>query len=209
MERQLKAAVFLDRDGTINVDRGYLHRIEDFEYLEGAVEGLKSLQSMGYLLVVITNQSGIARGYYTEQDFLKLNKWMMEDLRHQGITISGAYYCPHYPQGKIRKYSIECNCRKPQIGLYLKAQREFGIDFSASIAIGDKYRDLHICEETEVKGILLSEELKPELPNIYSCANWNAAIKLIYSWQKADRDSGAAKNVKENNKTNGNRLNSV
>lgn len=152
----MNKAVFLDRDGTINVDKAYISKIDDFEYIQGAIEGLKLLQDAGYLLFVVTNQSGIARGYYSEKTFLELNSWMVDDLRDKGIYISKVYYCPHHPNGKIKKYRVICSCRKPKLGMYLQAIDEFDIDVSKSFAIGDKIRDSAICENTECKGFLIS-----------------------------------------------------
>lgn len=152
-------AVFLDRDGTINVDKGYIYRIEDFEYLEGAVEGLELLQEAGYLLIIVTNQSGMARGYYTEEKYTKLNRWMISDLANRGVHIAGTYYCPHLPQGIVPEYSIQCSCRKPMTDLFEKAARELDIRWKGSCAIGDKERDLCICEKYPVRGILLSDSV--------------------------------------------------
>ncbi len=157
----MNRAVFLDRDGTINVEKHYLHRIEDFELLPGAVEGLRLLQSKGYKLVIITNQSGIGRGYYTEEDFLKLNSWMVDELKKSGVNISGTYYCPHLPDAKIEQYRKICNCRKPAIGLYEQAIRELNIDIDHSYAIGDKLRDCSICEKTGCKGFLIGKNENP------------------------------------------------
>ena len=152
----MNKAVFLDRDGTINVDKAYLSKIEDFEYITGVIEGLSMLQDAGYLLIVITNQSGIARGYYSEEDFLELNNWMISDLRKKEIKISKVYYCPHHPNGKIEKYKMDCNCRKPKLGMYEEAIEDFDIDLSQSYAIGDKIRDSVICENTSCRGYLIS-----------------------------------------------------
>ncbi len=138
-------AAFLDRDGTINVEKGYLYKSEYFEYLEGVKDALRLLESAGYLLIVVTNQSGIARGYYSENDYRKLEKWMMEDLEKDGIHITASYYCPHYSKAKIVKYRKSCSCRKPELGLYKKAILEHDIDLDRSVAIGDKIRDLAIC----------------------------------------------------------------
>lgn len=155
----MKKAVFLDRDGTINVEKEYVYRIEDFEYTEGAIEALLLLRSFDYQLVIITNQSGIARGYYTEEDFRILNNWMLSDLKKRGIEISGVYYCPHHPEGKIRDYAVRCACRKPETELFKQAQEELQIEMKDSYAIGDKIRDLSICKESDVKGILLDEAM--------------------------------------------------
>lgn len=159
----MNKAVFLDRDGTINVDKAYLSRIEDFEYLPGAVEGLQLLQNAGYKLIIVTNQSGIARGYYTEDDFRKLNDWMLHNLKSKGIEISKVYYCPHHLSGKIEKYRVNCDCRKPNLGMYRQAIKDFDIDVPASYSIGDKLRDSHICASTDCKGFLISNLEKPEI----------------------------------------------
>ena len=162
----MNKAVFLDRDGTINIDKDYLYKIEDFEYLPGAVEGLRLLQEQGYLLIVITNQSGIARGFYSEEDYLRLDKWMKEDLAQKGVKITASYYCPHLLDVKVSKYSIECECRKPKLGLFYQAAKDWDIDIDNSIAIGDKPRDIAISEVSKCKGILFS-------------GNWDALINLF------------------------------
>lgn len=153
----MSKTVFLDRDGTINVEKHYLHRIEDFEFLPRVIEGLKILQDAGYLLIIVTNQSGIGRGYYTEKDFLKLNSWIEVELEKYGIRIAKVYYCPHLPDAKIERYRITCECRKPALGLYKQAIKEFNIDLSQSFAIGDKIRDCSICETTSCKGFLIGK----------------------------------------------------
>ena len=161
----MNKAVFLDRDGTINVEKHYLYRIEEFEFLPGVIEGLKLLQNSGYLLVIISNQSGIARGYYTEKDLLLLNKWMIDLLNNQGIDISAFYYCPHHPKAKIVKYRKECTCRKPALGLYEKAIKDLDIDVKSSWAIGDKIRDCSICEVMGCRGILIENNESNEVIN--------------------------------------------
>lgn len=150
-------AIFLDRDGTINVEKHYLYLIEEFEFLPGVVEGLKMLQDAGYLLIVITNQSGIGRGYYTEEDFHKLNNWMLDTLDQIGIHISKVYYCPHLSDANIEKYRLECDCRKPRLGSFYQAVKDFNIDLSLSYSIGDKLRDCAICWCSKCKGFLLGE----------------------------------------------------
>ena len=100
----MNKAVFLDRDGTINIDKNYLYRKEDFEFMPGAIDGLKKLQEAGYLLIVITNQSGIARGYYTEADYEKLTEYMKSELQKKGVFLTEVLYCPHHPEGVISEY---------------------------------------------------------------------------------------------------------
>lgn len=159
----MNKAIFLDRDGTINVDKAYLSKIEGFAYLPGVIEGLRLLQEAGFILIIITNQSGIARGYYTEADFQKINEWMLRDLAEKGIEISKVYYCPHHQMAALEKYRIECDCRKPKLGMYKKAIEEFDIDLSQSFAIGDKIRDSAICEKTACRGFLISSLEKSEV----------------------------------------------
>ena len=159
----MRKAVFLDRDGTINVEKHYLHNIEDFEFLPGVIEGLKILQQAGYILVIVTNQSGIGRGYYTEEEFKKLNDWMIDSLKAAGVQIDKVYYCPHLPNAQIKEYCRDCECRKPKLGMYKQAIEELDIIVNASYAIGDKMRDCTICKETECKGFLICENEKPEI----------------------------------------------
>ncbi len=162
----MQPAVFLDRDGTINIEKNYLYRIEDFRYIEGVITALKKLYEAGFLLVIITNQSGIARGYYTEEDYLKLNEWLISDLKKKGIVIARSYYCPHYPQARVKKYRVVCDCRKPGAELFKRAISELNIDVGKSYAVGDKMRDLAICAEQPVQGILLQEGNKDDEPKI-------------------------------------------
>lgn len=159
----MNKAIFLDRDGTINVEKNYLHRIEDFEFLPGVVDALKQLQQAGYMLIIVTNQSGIARGYYTEDDFQKLNDWMVTQLKMQGVIISHVYFCPHLPDAEIMEYRKECNCRKPKLGMYQQAIADYDIQLIKSYAIGDKIRDCAICEQTVCKGFLVGENEKHEI----------------------------------------------
>lgn len=150
-------AVFLDRDGTINVEKHYLHKFEDFEFLPGAIEALRMLQDAGYILIIVTNQSGIGRGYYTEVDFLKLNEWMLNELEKKNVHISKVYYCPHLPNAFVKEYRKNCACRKPALGMFESAIKEFNIDLDHSYAIGDKLRDCTICEKSNCKGFLIEK----------------------------------------------------
>lgn len=159
----MNKAVFLDRDGTINVEKHYLHKIEDFEFMPGVIEGLKMLQDAGYLLVIVTNQSGIGRGYYSERDFLNLNRWMLETLHSKGVNINKVYYCPHLPDATVEKYRVDCECRKPKLGMYFQAMRDLDIDFGESYAIGDKIRDCAICASSNCKGFLIADKEKADV----------------------------------------------
>jgi len=130
-------AVFLDRDGVINIDKGYVSKIEDFHFKEGIFELLKMLQNMGYTLFVVTNQSGIARGYYSIEDFMQLTKYMLDELEKRGIKIKEVAYCPHHPD-----ITGACNCRKPNPGMILDLAKKYGVNLKESILIGDKQSDI-------------------------------------------------------------------
>ncbi len=151
----MRKAIILDRDGTINVEKDYLHRIEDFEFEKGAVEGLKLLAELGYIFVVVTNQSGIARGYYTEENLVKLNDYINECLEKEGVKIEKFYYCPHHPEKGIGKYRVECNCRKPNTGMLEEAIREFNIDLEGSFMVGDNISDIEAGIRAKVTPILV------------------------------------------------------
>jgi len=131
-------ALFLDRDGTINVEKNYVFKIEDFEFRDGIFELVHAFFNCGYLIFVISNQAGIARGYYTEEDFLKLTGWMEEQFRLRGIKITATYHCPHHPD-----FTGVCGCRKPNPGLILRASLEYDLDLASSVLIGDKLSDIH------------------------------------------------------------------
>jgi len=133
----MKKALFLDRDGVVNVEKDYLYKIEDFEFINGIFELCRYYENMGYLIFVVTNQSGIARKYYTQKDFITLSNWMSKEFLKHGIEISKVYHCPHHPD-----ISGECSCRKPKSGMLLEAKNEFEIDMKNSIIIGDKERDI-------------------------------------------------------------------
>ena len=190
----MNKAIFLDRDGTINIDKSYVYKREDFLYIEGVIDGLKRLQDMGFLLVIISNQSGIARGYYSEKDFESLTAWMIEDLRQKGINISGVYYCPHLPEGKLKKYAIHCDCRKPKTGLFFRAKEELDIDLDHSFAMGDQLRDLSITENTGVRGIWITDANDEilESSKIRKCSNFSAAVDMV-----ADCNDGQERNLHE------------
>jgi len=135
-------AAFLDRDGVINIDHGYVFRPEDFTPVPGAIEACRQLKDAGFALVIITNQSGIARGMYTEADLLLLNDFIRKRFQEAYAPLSGIYSCPHLPDAPLARYRCLCDCRKPAPGLFFKAAKELDIDLSQSIAFGDKPRDL-------------------------------------------------------------------
>lgn len=127
----------MDRDGVINKEKNYLYRIEDFEFINGVFDVCQYFQDNGFLIIIVTNQAGIARGKYTEHDFNVLTAWMMDEFAKKGIEIAKVYHCPHHPD-----FTGDCLCRKPHPGMILQAQQDFNIDLSSSILVGDKLSDV-------------------------------------------------------------------
>ena len=149
-----RKAVFFDRDGVLNVDKDYLPDIEKLEWVEGAKEAVAYLTKAGYTIFVVTNQSGIARGYYAVDAMHRLHEHMAKELAEAGGKVTKFYYCPHLPNGKVEEYAIECDCRKPKPGLLIQAMNEYPIDKEASFLIGDKQRDLDSAEAAGIRGYL-------------------------------------------------------
>ena len=156
----MNKAIFLDRDGTINVDKGYLYKPEDFEFIDGVPEAIKKMHELGYLVIVITNQSGVARGYYTENDIEILHQYIDAKLNGYGTWIDAYYYCPHHPKAIISSYRKECSCRKPNNGLFKRAMQEWNINPRASWAIGDKERDIEPARNLNIKTVLISKDMQ-------------------------------------------------
>jgi D-glycero-D-manno-heptose 1,7-bisphosphate phosphatase len=130
-------ALFLDRDGVVNVEKHYVHKRRDFEFMEGIIPLCARFQTAGFWIVIVTNQSGIAQGLYPESAYLRLNEWMLEEFACHGVAISGTYHCPHHPE-----FSGNCDCRKPKPGMILRARDELDLDLTKSVLLGDKERDL-------------------------------------------------------------------
>jgi D-glycero-D-manno-heptose 1,7-bisphosphate phosphatase len=135
-------AAFLDRDGIINIDSGYVHRIDDFHFMAGIFELCAALHEAGYGLIVVTNQAGIARGIYTVEQMNTLHAWMREQFGLRGVPLAQVYYCPHHPEGVVPEYARACECRKPKPGMLLKARDEMKVDLSASLLLGNQETDI-------------------------------------------------------------------
>ena len=141
--RGMTSAVFLDRDGVINVDHGYVSTWERFEFLPGVPDALRALQDAGYLLIVVSNQSGIGRGYYCEADVESLNQAVAQHLGSTvGVTLSGFYHCPHHPTEAEGEFRRQCDCRKPAPGMIRQAVLDHGVDLKTSLLVGDKDSDI-------------------------------------------------------------------
>lgn len=138
----MRRPAYLDRDGVLNVDHGYVGSVEAFEWIEGAIDAVVALSRAGFVPVVVTNQSGIGRGYYTEADFLALSEWMTQTLRRAGADVGGVYFCPHHPEKALAPWRTACDCRKPAPGMLLTAARELGLDPATGVMFGDKAGDM-------------------------------------------------------------------
>jgi len=135
-------AVFLDRDGVINFDPGYVYKIEEFQFIPGVFSACREFIRLGYQIIIITNQSGIARGLYTVEDFKRLTKWMLAQFKDHGVEITDIYYCPHHDVYGKGQYKLDCHCRKPKPGMIKQAENEHQINLQQSILIGDTPGDI-------------------------------------------------------------------
>ena len=168
-------AIFLDRDGTININEPeYIHTIKDFKFITGAISALKKLSKTDYKVIIVSNQSGIARGYYNQKDLEILHNWMLSEFKKKSIRIDKIYYCPHGPDDN-------CSCRKPKIGMFLEAVKDFDINLSKSWFIGDDKRDVIAGREANIKTIKIGDRMPENLklePNHYA-KNLLEAVNVI------------------------------
>lgn len=170
-------AAFLDRDGTLNQDTGYVYRPADLVWTTGVLEALRLLKAQGHLLVVLSNQSGVARGYYTEADVRVFHKRMQAELqRSSGLQINAFYHCPHHPEAIVESYRQDCACRKPKAGMFQRAIADLGIAPERSIAVGDRQRDLIPAAEVGVQRLFLLRLHPEEEVDIPS------SVSLVESW---------------------------
>jgi D-glycero-D-manno-heptose 1,7-bisphosphate phosphatase len=148
-------ALFLDRDGVINEDFGYVYKKDDFKFKKGIFKLLTKAKNLGFSFFIVTNQSGIGRGFYNEKDFKSLTYWVKEQFNKKGIIIQKTYFCPHHPIHGVGSYKKNCQCRKPNSLLFEKAKIDFNIDISKSIMIGDKESDLIAAKKAGVTKLIL------------------------------------------------------
>ncbi|KAB7682909.1 D-glycero-beta-D-manno-heptose 1,7-bisphosphate 7-phosphatase [Plesiomonas shigelloides] len=156
-----QAAVFLDRDGTLNVDHGYVYESDNFDFIDGAIDACRELKAMGLALVLVTNQSGIARGLFSEDQFMHLTEWMDWSLADRGVDLDGIYYCPHHAEAGIGEYKADCDCRKPKPGMLLEAKQFLDLDMAASVMVGDKKEDMQAAQAAGVGTKILVRTGKP------------------------------------------------
>jgi len=167
-------AVFLDRDGTVIQERGYLDRLELIELFPWSVEAIRLLKDAGYAVVIVTNQAGIARGYFDEAFVQAAHVHLDALLRESGAVVDGYYYCPHHPDGDVERYRLACDCRKPAPGLVRQAAADLGLDVGRSFVVGDKWLDVGLAVNAGARGILVrtgygGNDL-PAAPPGYGCA---------------------------------------
>ena len=163
----LRKAAFLDRDGVINVDHGYVGRLQDFEFIPGAIEAMRLLKKANFALVIVTNQSGIAHGYYTEDQYQALTIEMKRNLAEAGTPIDMIYHCPHHPLGVVAGYDLICDCCKPAPGMIIRAARELNLSLPNSILIGDRPSDIQAARAAGIgKAFILSSECLKPIPGL-------------------------------------------
>ncbi len=158
--KKYKIAI-LDRDGVINKinkNKGYIGRIKDFDWQTGAKKTIKFLKNKGYKVVVVTNQSGVARGYFKYSDVLKLHRYINFELKKNNTLIDKFYFCPHHKDGKIQRYKLNCNCRKPKNGQFKKIKAKWNIDMKQSFMVGDQITDIQFARKSKLKGLLFKEK---------------------------------------------------
>lgn len=169
----MKRAIFLDRDGVINIDKGYVYKISDFEFLPDVMQTLKYFQKQNFLLFIVTNQSGIGRGYFTYQDLEKLNNHILNEFKKEDITISKIYFCPHSP-------NENCECRKPKPKMLFDAAHEFDIDMKNSWMIGDKESDMEAGFNAGIDNLVLIGKKHSKSLAKFNVNSLSDTIKVIF-----------------------------
>jgi len=193
---ELRKALILDRDGTINVDKHYLIDPAQFEFEKHVPEVLKAAFEAGYLLIVITNQSGVARGYFSEDDVDKLHIHIQERARRSGFEFADFFVCPHYHKGSVPKYSIECNCRKPETLLLEKAVVKHNLDTAGSFLIGDKDADILLGQAMGLQTVLVGTGYGQQFKNSglkynYFIEDFSGLPEIIGAAQPVRKTGGA------------------
>lgn len=169
-------ALFLDKDGVINVDHGYVSTPERTDFIDGIFELCRTATRHGFLNVVVTNQAGIARGYYTEQQFLDYMDWVRDEFRGRGARLDAVFYCPHHPEHGIGEYLRDCECRKPNPGMLLDAASKLDIDLSRSTLLGDNPGDAEAGERAGVGRILLLQSGAARLGGAQQCGTSRSSV---------------------------------
>lgn len=177
MPKPPRKALFLDRDGVINEDVGHICRPEQIVFLDGVFELCRAARAADYLTIVITNQSGIGRGYYTEEDFHALMRWMKEKFAEENARLDDVYFCPHHPEHGLGAYKKECPDRKPGPGLILRAAQDYDVDLAASLLIGNQETDMQAGHRAGVGTLLLLTQ--ESFPHYGTVASLRDAIRML------------------------------
>lgn len=168
---EMNKVFFLDRDGVINIDGDYVSTVEDFQFLDGVFDSCRIILSQGYKIILITNQSGIGRGFYTEEQFFELTHWMLHKFKEERIDVTDVYFCPHHPTDAAEPYKVDCDCRKPKPGMILQAKGEHNIDLTQSVLVGDRLSDIASGQSAGV-GFMYLVSSAPKADSDYvTCAN--------------------------------------
>lgn len=176
-----RKALFLDRDGVINVDHGYVHLAEDVEFREGIFELVRAARELGYAVVVVTNQAGIGRGYYTEEDFQRLSAWMLSVFAAEGAAIDRIYHCPDHPEHGIGVHRRESAFRKPQPGMLLQARAELGLCLADSVMVGDKDSDIEAGRRAGVRRTVLVTGTEAEAESARAEARADLVVSSLHA----------------------------
>ena len=162
----MEKCVFLDRDGVLIKDVGYLKNPDDIILMPQTIEALKNLKKIGFLLIIVTNQAGVAKGFFTVDDLERVNKRLIKVYETNDITIDDLYFCPHHENGIVEPYNIKCSCRKPDLGMVVKGVEKFGIDINKSFMIGDKDSDILLAKNSGLRSFYIKNSMYEHNENI-------------------------------------------
>lgn len=185
-----RRAVFLDRDGTINEEKDYLHRIEDFAFIPGVPAAIRRLKEAGFLVIVVTNQSGVGRGYYSMEDVDRLHRHLQDKLAESGTAVDAFYVCPHHPTEGVGHFLRDCDCRKGRPGMLLQAAAEHGIDLERSFMVGDKAADIEAGEEAGCRSMLVLTGYGAEESRKSTEKDWPRFASLVEAVEAILRHGG-------------------
>ncbi|MGJ8678766.1 D-glycero-beta-D-manno-heptose 1,7-bisphosphate 7-phosphatase [Paraglaciecola sp.] len=171
----MNKAFFLDRDGVINEDNHYVHKVEQFKFVSGVFEACRLIQAKGYKIIIVTNQSGIGRGYYDENAFSILTDWMLNEFEKEQVNITAVYFCPHHSAAGIGEYKKDCECRKPNSGMLVKAANDHQLNLSQSSLVGDRLSDIKAGTRAGLKSLYLISDDEAQLAQ----GNCNTAQSLL------------------------------
>jgi D-glycero-D-manno-heptose 1,7-bisphosphate phosphatase len=180
-DNKMNKAFFLDRDGVINIELNYVGAPENFHFINGVFDACRIILSHGYRLIIITNQSGIARGYYTLSQFSELNAWMLREFKKERIDVTEVYFCPHHPIAGLGAYKVECECRKPKPGMILRAKNEHNIDLAQSVLVGDHVSDIEAGENAGIGSLFLVDPANKKNSVANPCQNLLDAVHHYFN----------------------------